>query len=145
MKEFKYYLQNKSAINLIKKYPNVVITRSFSKIHALAGLRIGYGITSNSIAKDFNNYRQPFNINYIAQEMAAVSLGDKSFVNKSLKENHEGMIYLKSCFDDLSVSYLDSYTNFVTINTGKYTKKIYKSLLSQGMIVRPLDNYELPN
>ena len=143
--EYSLFRGFKSAINLIKKYPNVVITRSFSKIHALAGLRVGYGITSNYIATEFNNYRQPFNINYIAQEMAAVSISDKSFVNKSLKENHEGMIYLKSCFDNLGISYLDSYTNFLTINLGKYTKKIYNALLGQGIILRPLDNYELPN
>jgi len=143
--EYALFRGFKSAINLLKKYPNVVITRSFSKIHALAGLRIGYGIASDSIAKDFNNYRQPFNINYIAQEMATASLSDKSFVNKSLKENHEGMIYLKSCFDDLGIPYLDSYTNFLTINLGKYTKRIYNALLCQGIILRPLDNYELPN
>lgn len=143
--EYSLYRGYKSAINLIKKYPNVVITRSFSKIHALAGLRIGYGVTSKSIAKDFNNYRQPFNINYIAQEMATVSLTDKSFVNKSLKENHVGMTYLKSCFDDLGIPYLNSYTNFLTINLGKYTKKIYNALLSEGIILRPLDNYDLPD
>ena len=55
------------------------------------------------------------------------------------------MIYLKSCFDDLGISYLDSYTNFLTINLGKYTKKIYNALLSQGIILRPLDNYGLPD
>lgn len=77
--------------------------------------------------------------------MAAVSISDKSFVSKSLKENHKGMIYLKSCFDNLGISYLDSYTNFLTINLGKYTKKVYNALLGQGIILRPLDNYELPN
>ena len=102
--EYSVFQGLKSAINLLKKYPNLIITRSFSKIHALAGSRIGYGLASKKIVNDFNDYRQPFNINYVAQEMAAVSLMDKSFVNQSLRANDAGMNYLRSSFDNLDLS-----------------------------------------
>ena len=141
--EYSVFQGLKSAINLLKKYPNLIITRSFSKIHALAGSRIGYGLASKKIVNNFNDYRQPFNINYVAQEMAAVSLLDKSFVNRSLRANDKGMKYLKSSFDDLGVPYLNSYTNFLTIKFGQKTKRIFNDLLSQGVILRPLDNYNL--
>ena len=75
--------------------------------------------------------------------MAAVSLMDKSFVNQSLRANDAGMNYLRSSFDNLDVSYLTSYTNFLTIKLGQKTKKIFNELLSQGVILRPLDNYNL--
>ncbi len=125
--EYSVFQGLKSAINLLKKYPNLIITRSFSKIHALAGSRIGYGLASKKIVNDFNDYRQPFNINYVAQEMAAVSLMDKSFVNQSLRANDAGMNYLRSSFDNLDVSYLTSYTNFLTIKLGQKTKEIFNS------------------
>ena len=141
--EYAVFRGLKSAINLLKIYPNVIITRSFSKIHALAGLRIGYGLASNKIVNEFNIFRQPFNINYIAQEMAAVSLKDSAYVTKSLKDNDKGMKYLKLNFDKLCIPYLDSYANFLTIKTGSKTLEIYNKLLSQGIILRPLINYGL--
>ena len=141
--EYSEYKGFKTAASLLKKYSNIIVTRSFSKIHALAGLRIGYGLASKKIVNDFNNFRQPFNINYIAQEMAAVSLTDSSYVKKSLKENDNGMIYLKSCFDELGIKYLNSYTNFLTIYLGSKTKQIFNDLLHQGVILRPLNNYGL--
>ena len=142
--EYSEFQGFKSLINLLNKHPNLVITRSFSKIHALAGLRIGYGLASKKITNHFNDFRQPFNINYVAQEMAAASLEDKVYIEKSLRKNQIGMNYLKLNFDKLGVSYLNSYTNFVTINLGLSTKKVYKALLSKGVILRPLDNYGLP-
>mgnify|MGYP001223105399 CR=1 FL=1 len=142
--EYAVFRGLKSAINLLKKYPNIIITRSFSKIHALAGLRIGYGLASKKITHDFDVFRQPFNINYIAQEMAAVSLKDKAYINKSLKDNDKGMKYLKLNFDKLCIPYLDSYANFLTIKTGSKTSDIYNKLLAQGIILRPLNNYGLP-
>ena len=142
--EYSLYQGLKSAISLLKKYPNVVITRSFSKIYALAGSRIGYGLASKKIVSDFNDYRQPFNTNYVAQEMATVSINDQVFVKKSLKDNLIGMEFLKSSFDNLGVSYLNSYTNFITIKLGSRTKTVFNKLLEKGIILRPLDNYGLP-
>ena len=142
--EYSLYQGLKSAINLLKKYPNVVITRSFSKIYALAGSRIGYGLASKKIVSEFNDYRQPFNTNYVAQEMATVSLKDQAFVKKSLIDNQTGMDFLKSSFDKLGIFHLNSYTNFITIKLGSRTKKIFNELLKKGIILRPLDNYGLP-
>tara|TARA_B100000482_G_scaffold37586_1_gene23800 strand:- start:1585 stop:2700 length:1116 start_codon:yes stop_codon:yes gene_type:complete len=143
--EYAIHKGYKSAINLIKKFSNVIITRSFSKIFALAGVRVGYGLASASIIGRLNDMRQPFNVNYVAQSMAAVSLKDTSFVRKSLLDNDKGMEFLKKEFDKLRISYLESYTNFITINLGNKANLIYKKLLINGIILRPLDNYEMKN
>ncbi len=143
--EYAIHKGHKSALNLLKKFKNIIITRSFSKIYALAGARIGYGLASESIIKKLNNMRQPFNVNYIAQAMATMSLKDTSFVNRSLMDNDKGLDYLRKEFDSLKISYLDTYTNFITINLGKHANLIYKKLLMNGVILRPLDNYGLKN
>ena len=143
--EYSSYEGHKDAISLIKKYPNVIITRSFSKIYALAGLRIGYGLASNNITQKINDKRQPFNVNYIAQSMAAISLNDKKFVNKSLRENAAARKWLMNQLKKLNIDCLDSNTNFLTINLGSNANFVFQKLLSLGVILRPLQNYGLKN
>ena len=141
--EYAEHLGSKSCIDLLEKYPNMIITRSFSKIYALAGIRIGYGLASSGIISKLDKIRQPFNINYIAQEMAVASLSDSKFIKNSLLNNEKGMIFLKESFDNLGISYLNTYANFITIYLGTNTDRIYKKLLSKGIILRPLENYGL--
>ena len=143
--EYAIHRGYKSAINLIKNHANIIITRSFSKIFALAGARVGYGLASKDIVSKLNDKRQPFNVNNIAQSMAAASLKDTSFVKKSLIANDKGMNFLKKEFDKLEIQYLESYTNFITINLGNKANSIYNNLLSNGIILRPLDNYDMKN
>ena len=136
---------HKSCLGLLKKYNNVIITRSFSKIYALAGVRIGYGLASEGLISKLNNKRQPFNVNQVAQQMAIKSLADKKFLTKSLKSYELCREFLFEQLDKLDVSYIDSYANFITINFGKASKSIFDELLKSGIILRPLDNYDLPN
>ena len=135
----------KSAVNLLAKYNNIVVTRSFSKIYALAGIRVGYGLASRDIISEFDKIRQPFNVNYIAQKMAVASLSDGSYLKKSLDLNDAGMQFLKSELNKLGILYLNTYTNFITICLGSKTEEIYETLLSEGVILRPLENYGLPS
>jgi histidinol-phosphate aminotransferase len=134
----------KNAVNLLAKYSNIVVTRSFSKIYALAGIRVGYGLASKDIISEFDKIRQPFNVNYIAQKMAIASLGDEEYLRKSLDLNDMGMQFLKLELNKLGIVYLNTYTNFITIHLGSKTQEIYEILLSEGVILRPLENYGLP-
>tara|TARA_B100000959_G_scaffold52461_1_gene54545 strand:+ start:622 stop:1731 length:1110 start_codon:yes stop_codon:yes gene_type:complete len=143
--EYAAYRGYKSTLELLKKYKNLIITRSFSKIYALAGHRIGYGIASSEIISRLNTKRQPFNVNSIAQTMAASSLNDKLFVKTSLASNENSRLTLISEFKKLKIFYIDTHTNFITIYLGAKTKKIFEKLLSLGVILRPLDNYGLKN
>ena len=133
-----------SSVSLLKKYNNIIVTRSFSKIHALAGARVGYGLASKEIISNFNKIRQPFNVNYVAQTMAIESLADERYLKKSLELNNIGMQFLRLELKKLGVLYIDSYTNFITIYLGKNAQTVYEMLLSEGVILRPLDNYGLP-
>ena len=135
----------KSAVNLLAKYSNVIVTRSFSKIYALAGIRVGYGLASTDIVSEFDKIRQPFNVNYIAQKMAVESLEDGKYLKRSLDLNDSGMQFLKLELNKLGILYLNTYTNFITIHLGSRTQKIYEILLSEGVILRPLENYGLPS
>ena len=143
--EYACYKGHTSALNLIKDFKNIVITRSFSKIYAIAGSRVGYGISQTSIIQKLNSMRQPFNVNKIAQIMAIKSLQDKKYLRDSLKVNKKCYEYITQELDKDLIKYIDSYTNFVTIYFGKDTSVIFEGLLKKGIILRPLNNYGLPN
>ena len=139
--EYACHRNHTTALNYINKYDNVLITRSFSKIYALAGVRIGYGLANQNIIDELNEKRQPFNVNQVAQSMAIESLKDKNFLRKSLIDYEKNRLYLFQELDKLNLKYINSYANFITINFGSKTKKIFESLLSSGVILRPLENY----
>ena len=125
-------------------FPNLVITRTFSKIHALAGLRIGYSLSSPEIAELLNRVRQPFNTNMLAQAAALASLDDTAHVDKSVAMNNEGKRYLAQAFDELGLNYLPTMGNFISVNLNTDAQPIYDALLQQGVIVRPVANYQMP-
>ena len=132
-------------MDLIKDFKNIIITRSFSKIYAIAGSRVGYGISQTDIIQKLNSMRQPFNVNQIAQIMAIKSLKDKKFLRDSLEINKTCYEYITKELDKDSIKYIDSYTNFITIYFGNDASVIFEGLLKKGIILRPLKNYGLPN
>ena len=128
----------------LKRHPNLVVVRTFSKAYGLAGLRVGYGLTHPSIADVMNRVRQPFNVNSIALVAATAALDDMEFVAKSYAENLQGLRQLERGAKALGLDYIPSFGNFVTIRLGK-AAEIYKRLLRRGVIVRPVGGgYELP-
>jgi len=127
----------------LKRHPNLVVVRTFSKAYGLAGLRVGYGLTHPSIADVMNRVRQPFNVNSIALVAATAALDDMEFVAKSYAENLQGLRQLEQGATSLGLEYIRSFGNFVTIRVGK-AADIYKRLLRRGVIVRPVGGYELP-
>ena len=127
----------------LKRHPNLVVVRTFSKAYGLAGLRVGYGLTHPSIADVMNRVRQPFNVNSIALAAATAALDDMEFVAKSYAENLQGLRQLEQGATALGLEYIRSFGNFVTIRVGK-AADVYKRLLRRGVIVRPVGGYELP-
>jgi histidinol-phosphate aminotransferase len=133
------------AITWLNKYPNLIITRTFSKAYGLAGLRVGYSISSSEIADILNRVRQPFNNNTLALIAAEVALEDVDYLNKTLENNAQGMKQLTEGFKSLGLEWIDSVANFVLLNLKQPGLPIYQKLLHKGVIVRPVDNYDLIN
>ena len=128
----------------LAEFPNLVITGTFSKIYALAGLRIGYSLSSPEIADVLNRVRQPFNTNLLAQEAALASLDDEEHIKNSVTINDQGKAYLQKSFDDLGLDYLPTMGNFIAVNLRRDGQTVYDSLLHKGVIVRPVGNYNMP-
>lgn len=132
------------SLKWLKRHPNLVVVRTFSKAYGLAGLRVGYGLAHPSIADVMNRVRQPFNVNSLALAAAAAALDDMEFVAKSYAENLQGLRQLEEGATALGLEYIPSFGNFVTVRVGK-AMEIYKRLLRRGVIVRPVGGgYELP-
>jgi histidinol-phosphate aminotransferase len=132
------------SVKWLKRHPNLILTRTFSKAYGLAGLRVGYGFAHASVADIMNRVRQPFNVNSLALAAARAALDDMAFVARSYAENLHGMKQLEEGARQLGLDYIPSYGNFLTIRVGK-ASEIYKRLLRRGVIVRPVGGgYELP-
>lgn len=135
-------------IQWLSEFPNLLVTRTFSKAFGLAGLRIGYGISHRDIADLMNRVRQPFNVNSLALSAAAAALEDIDHLQQSISMNQAGMKQLTTAFDDMNLRYIPSVGNFICVDmesTAHTGMEIYNKLLHQGVIVRPIDNYGLPN
>ncbi len=125
--------------------PNLMITRTFSKAYGLAGLRVGYSISSAEIADLLNRVRQPFNNNMLALAAAEAALTDKAYLAKTIAANSQGMEQLTSAFKEMGLSWITSFGNFVSVDLKQAGVPIYEALLKKGVIVRPVANYEMPN
>lgn len=137
--------QYPDASRWLKQYPNLVVTRTFSKVHGLAGLRIGYGISHPDLAELMNRVRQPFNVNSLALAAAEAALQDRAHVARSIAVNRSGMRQLLEGFGKLGLNYIPSVANFVCVELQRPAQEIYSKLLHQGVIVRPIANYGMPN
>jgi histidinol-phosphate aminotransferase len=131
------------SVNWIAKYPNLLVSRTFSKAYGLAALRIGYGLMDAGIADMLNRVRQPFNVNALAQAAAVAALADADYVDRSRELNRAGLAQLAAGFAALGVASLPSHGNFVMARVGD-AGSVYQRLLAQGVIVRPVANYGLP-
>jgi len=131
-------------VKWLKRHPNLVLTRTFSKAYGLAGLRVGYALAHASVADVMNRVRQPFNVNSFALAAATAALEDMEFVARSYAGNLQGMRQLREGAGRLGLEFIPSYANFLTVRVGK-AQDIYKRLLRRGVIVRPVGGgYELP-
>lgn len=139
--------QQYNAVDWVRRFPNVIVSRSFSKAYGLAGLRIGYGIAQNNLTDLLNRIRQPFNVNSLAQAAAIAALGDQEFLKKCYDLNQAGYAQLTQAFDQMDLKYIPSSGNFVLVKVGDQAdsgSKVNLELLKAGVIVRPVGNYGLP-
>src|SRR5262245_28414462 len=128
----------------LKRHPNLVVTRTFSKAYGLAGLRVGYALAHPSVADVMNRVRQPFNVNSVALAAATAALEDMEFVARSFAENLQGMRQIEEGARKLGLDWIPSYGNFLTIRVGK-ANEVFRRLLKRGVIVRPVGGgYQLP-
>ena len=134
-----------NGVELTRRYPNLIVTRTFSKIHGLASLRIGYSITNPDFADLMNRIRQPFNVNAAALQVAELALGDEVFVRTSKELNLEGMNQITKGLKALDLDFIPSAGNFVAFDLGRDAKPTYDALLEKGVIVRTIANYGMPN
>ena len=132
-------------ISWLSEYPNLVVTRTFSKIYALAGLRIGYSVSSPEISNLMNRVRQPFNCNSLAMSSALVALGDRNHCEKSARLNCEQMRTLRQGFSEMGFETIDSVANFLCVDMKIPAMDSYRKLLERGVIVRPIGGYGMPN
>ncbi len=139
--------QRYDAFAWVAQHPNLIVSRSFSKAYGLAGLRIGFGIAQPGLTDLMNRLRQPFNVNSLAQAAAIAALQDEVFLTKSAEINAQGYRQLTAAFDQMGITYVPSVGNFVLFRAGDDDNagaKVNLALLKQGIIVRPVGNYGLP-
>ncbi len=131
------------ALAWVRRYPNLLVSRTFSKAFALAGLRVGYGIAQPALVDLLQRVRQPFNVNSVAQAAAVAALADEDFIAQGYELNRAGLAQLSAAFDRLGLDYVPSYGNFILVKLGP-AARINQELLKRGVIVRPVANYGLP-
>lgn len=130
---------------LLARYPNLLVTRTFSKIYGLAALRLGYGISHPVLADLLNRVRQPFNTNTLALAAGEAALADQDFVMQSVRQNAEQRTRLEAALAERSLRYLPSHANFIAIDFGRDAAPIHNGLLQRGVIVRPMASYAMPH
>ena len=132
-----------NGVKLLDRYPNLIVTRTFSKIYGLAALRIGYAVSSPEAADLMNRARQPFNANSLAMAAALAALEDEAFVAESRRLNREGMRQVVAGLEALGLAHIPSVGNFVSFDVGCPAAQAFDALLKQGVIVRPVAEYGL--
>lgn len=141
------YVQDKTfadASQWLNEFPNLVVTRTFSKAYGLAGLRVGYALSHPSVADVLNRVRQPFNVNSVALSAAAAALADVDHLHKSVELNARGMQQVLEGLNALGVRVYPSRGNFVLVDCARPGGAVYEALLRHGVIVRPVGGYGLP-
>ncbi len=125
-------------------FPNLIITRTFSKAYGLAGLRVGYALSHPDIADLLNRVRQPFNVNSLALLAAENALDDGAHLQKAIELNQQGRAYLSQAIESMGFSVIPSVGNFICVDFQQDAQTLYQKLLQHGVIVRPVANYGLP-
>ena len=132
------------SVSWLKDFPNLIISRTFSKAYGLAGLRVGYAFADVQVADMMNRVRQPFNVNSMAQAAAVAALQDEAFVAQTHALNQRGMEQITQGLSKLGLEFIPSYGNFISFKIGN-GMKVYRRLLELGVIVRPIAGYDMPD
>ncbi len=128
----------------LARFPNLIVTRTFSKAYGLAGLRIGYGLASAAVTDILNRVRQPFNVNSLAQAAALAALADTDHVARTRANNRAGLVQLAAGLRALGLPWIPSVGNFLCVELPGAAQPAYEKLLRAGVITRPIGNYGMP-
>lgn len=132
-------------LSFLADHPNLLVSRTFSKAYGLASLRVGYGLSSPVVADVLNRVRQPFNVNSLALVGACAALDDVEFVAESRRLNEAGMAQLEDGLRRMGLGWIPSRANFIAVDLGREATSVYEGLLREGVIVRPVAGYGMPN
>jgi histidinol-phosphate aminotransferase len=127
----------------LDRYPNLVVTRTFSKAFGLAGLRIGYALSHPGVADILNRIRQPFNVSLPAQAAAVAALGDDEHLSRSIRTNNTELARVTGEIERTGLRFVPSVCNFLLVDFGRDAGPVYEALLRRSVIVRPVGNYGL--
>ena len=130
--------------SLISDHPNLVISRSFSKAHGLAALRLGFCVSNPELSDYLNRVRQPFNANSLALDLGKIALADQEHISKSIKINSDGMDKVKKAFANLNYNFIESWGNFISFDAKQDSDIAFQYFLERGVILRSLKVYEMP-
>jgi len=133
-----------SAEHYLAQSANLIVTRTFSKAYGLAGLRVGYSLSSPEVADFLNRVRQPFNVNSLAMVGAIAAISDAQYLDKTLAFNKAGLEQYHQACIELGLEWIPTAANFICINVKQNGRDVFEKLLHKGVIVRPVDNYEMP-
>ena len=133
------------ATQWLEDFPNLVVTRTFSKAYGLAALRVGYGLSHPDIADLLNRVRQPFNVDSLAQAAALAALDDLDHLRESVAINDRGLEQLRAGLTRIGVSFIPSAGNFLTIDLRRAAAPVDQALLGLGVVTRPVGNYGMPH
>ncbi|MNE12699.1 Histidinol-phosphate aminotransferase 2 [compost metagenome] len=132
-------------LDYLAAYPNLLVSRTFSKAYGLAALRVGYGLSSEVVADVLNRVRQPFNVNSLALAAACAALDDTEYLAESRRLNEAGMQQLQAGLRTLGLGWIESKGNFIAVDLAREAAPVFQGLLREGVIVRPVANYGMPN
>lgn len=131
-------------VELLRRFPNLIVCRTFSKAWGMAALRVGYSLSSPAIADVLNRVRQPFNVDTVALAAATAVLDDNAYLQRAREVNTAGLRQLEQAFDTMGLSYIPSAGNFIAVEVGENAMGVYQALLAHGVIVRPIAGYGMP-
>lgn len=133
------------SIEWLAQYPNLIVSRTFSKAYGLAGLRVGYMVAHPELISVLNRVREPFNCNSLALAAAEAALSDEAYLQEAVSLNRHEMARYEAFFDRHDICYVKSQANFITLDLKRDASAVYDALLREGVIVRPIAGYGLPN
>jgi histidinol-phosphate aminotransferase len=131
-------------LGLLKQYPNLIATRTFSKIYGMAGFRLGYGVIRPEVIAPFYTVRDPFSVNNLAAAAGLAALDDEEHLERTRTLTREGKAYLYGCFDRLGLKYMPTEANFILFDVGRPAPEVFDALLRRGVLVRPCGSFGLP-
>jgi histidinol-phosphate aminotransferase len=134
-----------NGFDYLDRYPNLIVTRTFSKIYGLASLRAGYAVANPQITNVLNRVRQPFNVNAVALAAAQAALHDENYIEDSKSENAAGLGQIAEGLAALNLHAIPSVANFIAFDCGRPAQPLYDALLREGVIVRPIASYGMPD